>query len=147
MRIWDWEFESWTRPVQISYSHIHILSYSHHPIFSYSPNVQVFQLFLTHPIRCPFEQRACRRRLRECDHIAQARHPGQQHYDAVEAECEAAVGWRAVPERLEQEPELRFRLFLAQAQCAEDVALQRLVVDANGAARQLVAVVDRVVCA
>src|SRR5699024_12680965 len=71
--------------------------------------------------------------------------PREQRHDAVPAEGDAAVRRGAVLERLQQEAELLLRLLLVDAHQAEDALLDGLVMDADGAAADLIAVADDVV--
>src|SRR3546814_5129313 len=68
-----------------------------------------------------------------------------QRGDAVDAEGDAAVRRRAVPERVEQEAELGLGLLRADAQQLEHRALHRRAMDADRAAADLVAVEHHVV--
>src|SRR5581483_1970947 len=54
------------------------------------------------------------------DHVAQRFGAAQKHREPVDAEGDAAVGRRAVAQRFEEKPELRLRLFRADAHEPED---------------------------
>src|SRR5580700_5160671 len=86
-----------------------------------------------------------RGRLGEGDDLADRFRAGQEHDHAVPAEGDAAVRWRAVLERVEQEAELGAGLFLAQPDYVEDLLLHGLLVYTDRAAADLVAVADHVV--
>src|SRR3546814_11283512 len=71
----------------------------------------------------------------EGDHVADRLGAGHQRGDAIDAEGDAAVRRRAVPERVEQEAELRLGLLRADAQQLAHRALHRraLVADRTAA--------------
>ena len=71
--------------------------------------------------------------------------PGQAGGQPVEAERDAAHGRRAELEGVEQESEARPGLFLGDADQAEDPLLHGLLMDADRAARRLLAVQHQVV--
>jgi hypothetical protein len=76
--------------------------------------------------------RICRRLgLREGDHVANAVGSRHQHRQPIQSEGDAAVGRRAVLQRIQQEPELRARLFRGNA---EQVEHHRLAVPEYGCA-------------
>src|SRR4051812_13618298 len=62
---------------------------------------------------------------------------GQNGHDAVQPERDAAVGWRAVLERIEEEAEAQLRLLVADVEQREDLPLQRRVMDSDTAAADL----------
>src|SRR5271157_1839042 len=62
-------------------------------------------------------------RLWKRDHVAQALRAGKQHHEAIDAEGEAAVGWRARVERVQHESEALLRLGLRVSEDFEDPAL------------------------
>jgi hypothetical protein len=74
--------------------------------------LQFTHLLLTHRSRRIHHQVDRLRRLRERNHLAQALRPGQDHRNAVEPERDAAVRWRAVLQRVQEESEARLRLFV-----------------------------------
>src|SRR5439155_19056439 len=73
-------------------------------------------------------------RLRECDHLADGRLAGQNRHDAVEAERDAAMGWRPVLQRLEEEAEPQLRLLAGDAEALKDARLQGGAMDTHAAA-------------
>jgi hypothetical protein len=83
--------------------------------------------------------------LGEGDHVADRFGAGHQRRDAVDAEGDAAVRRRAVAQRFEQEAELAFRLFRADAEQVEHRRLHLRAMDADRAAADLVAVEHHVV--
>src|SRR6478752_713622 len=79
------------------------------------------------------------------DDVANRRGAGQQRIDPVPPEGDAAVRWRAVLERLEQEAELLLGLRLVQPHDGEDPFLNIPAVDTNRTATDLIAVPHYVV--
>src|SRR5258708_15564608 len=69
-------------------------------------DVQVAQLLLGDGARRLDHQVLAALRLRERDHVADLVHARHQRDEAIQAEGDAAVGRRAVRQRVEQEPEL-----------------------------------------
>ena len=85
--------------------------------------------------------------LGERDDVADRFGAGHQRGDAVDAEGDAAVRRRAVLQRVEQEAELGFGLFRADAEQLEHRALHVRAMDADRTAADLVAVEHHVVAA
>ncbi len=83
--------------------------------------------------------------LGEGDDFAEAGCAGEDHDDAVEAEGDAAVRGRAVLEGVEEEAEAGLGFFVGHAEGAEDLGLDVLAVDTDGAGAELGAVEDDVV--
>src|SRR5688500_4169299 len=77
------------------------------------------------------ERIGARRRLRERDHVTDRIAAGEQRDGPVEPERDAAKGWRAVPQRLEQEAETRVRLILGHAERFEHAPLYVWRVDTD----------------
>jgi hypothetical protein len=67
-------------------------------------------------------------RLWKCNHVPDRFGFGGQHGDAVHAKCDAAVGRRAVGERVEQEAEFLAGFFVTEADNLEDLFLNLGVV-------------------
>src|SRR5262245_11089282 len=72
--------------------------------------------------------------LGERDDLADRAHPGEQHADPVPTERDAAVWWRAVLERFEQEAELVVRVLGRDAEQVEHPPLHIRAVDTDRAA-------------
>src|SRR5690606_5678257 len=70
----------------------------------------------------------------EGDEVADGIHAAKERTQPVEAECDAAVGWRPEFEGLHKEPELLLRIFRREAEFAEHQFLRRPVVDTDGSA-------------
>lgn len=107
--------------------------------------MQLFELLRVHHIGRLAHQVHARERLGEGDHIADVLGAHQMHDQAVEPEGDAAVGWGAVAERVEEEAELELGFFRAKPEQLEDLALDLLIVDTDRAAADLGAVADHVV--
>src|SRR3546814_8310324 len=75
--------------------------------------------------------------LREGDDLADVLLAGEDGHQAVDAEGEAAVGRRAVAERLEEEPEAALGLLLVDAEQVEDPLLEGRLMDPDRAGAQL----------
>ena len=82
---------------------------------------------------------------RERDDIADVVGAGQHHDQTLKADADAAMGRCAVAEGIQEEAESLLRLFHGQADCLEDLFLQILVVDTDGAGKQLIAVENQVI--
>src|SRR6266478_9642787 len=65
----------------------------------------------------------------EGDDFANGFLSGEEHDHAVNAERDAAVRWRAIGQRVEEETEAAAQLFLAQAESFEKAFLNVLAVD------------------
>src|SRR6185369_2255513 len=83
--------------------------------------------------------------LREGNHFAEAGRTGQQHDDTVESEGYAAVRWRAVAKRFEEESEATLLLFVIHAEGFENLGLDGLLMDSDGARPELHSIEDDVV--
>ena len=81
----------------------------------------------------------------EGDDFAEGLGSGEDHDDAVEAEGDAAVRRCAVLERVEEEAEAGLGFFVRHTQRAEDLGLDVLAMDTDGAGAELGAVEDDVV--
>src|SRR5688572_2026058 len=103
-----------------------------------APQMQVRELLLPHRRGRAFEERARAGRLRERDDLAEAMGAREQHGDAVQSDRDAPMRRSAVLQGLEQEPELRLRLFAADAEHLEDTLLHCALVNADRSAAQLV---------
>ena len=79
------------------------------------------------------------------DDLAEAGGAGEDHDDAIEAEGDAAVGWGAVLEGVEEEAEALLRFLVRHAERAEDFGLDVFAVDTDGAGAEFGAVEDDVV--
>ncbi len=83
--------------------------------------------------------------LGEGDDFAEGGCAGEDHDDAVEAEGDAAVGRGAVLEGVEEEAEAGLGFLVRHAEGAEDLGLDILAMDTDGAGAELGAVEDDVV--
>src|SRR5262252_470359 len=98
-------------------------------------DVQLVELLLRHRTRRLRHQVGALLRLRERDHVAQRIGAAQEHGQPIDAGCDAAVGRGAVLERLQQEPELRLRVLVAEAERAKHARLDVGAVDTDRPAR------------
>src|SRR3954449_2124858 len=92
--------------------------------------------------RCTGQRVAAAGRLRECHHLADRIGADKRCSEPVETERDAAMRWRSVAERLEQEAELALRLFPRQSDHIEHALLHLAPVDTNRPATQLHPVSD-----
>src|SRR5690349_6362459 len=83
--------------------------------------------------------------LREDDRVAQVRLAREHHHRPIDAPRNAAVRWRAHPQRVEEEFELCALLLCADPEQVEHARLDLRLVDSEGAAGELVPVAYEVV--
>src|SRR3954464_8438989 len=114
-------------------------------LFGAEVDARLFALLLRNGRRCTGQRVAAAGRLRECHHLADRVRTDECRSEAVETERDAAMRWRSVAERLEQEAELALRLFPRQSDHIEDALLHLAPVDTNRSAAQLHPVADDVV--
>src|SRR5215218_10682405 len=93
----------------------------------------------------PLEERSSRCSLRKCNDVAQRVRAGEKHGDAVHAKRKAAVGRRPRTQPFEEKAESVLRLFVLQAEQAEDLSLKLWITDAQTPATELGAVQDHIV--
>ncbi len=82
--------------------------------------------------------------LREGDHLTDRRFSGQQHDEPVQPQGDPAVRRSAVLQGVKKEAKPRLSLLGRDVQQAEDLFLQRPLVDSDAPAAQLDAVEDEV---
>src|SRR5258706_2299984 len=93
-------------------------------------DVQLAQLALGDRRRRAGDEVLAALRLRECDHVADRIGADHQRHQPVEAEGDAAMGRRAVLQRLQQEAEFGLLVFGRNLQRAKHLLLDFLAVDA-----------------
>ena len=107
--------------------------------------MKLLQVLTRHGGRRALEQRARRRGLRKCNHVAQRRGAGELHRDPIEAERNAAVRRRPGAQSLQQKAEAGARRRFIDAKQREDARLQRWITDTNTAPPEFGAVQHDVV--
>src|SRR5580704_11543995 len=83
--------------------------------------------------------------FREGNYFAQRLFAGEKHGDAVDAQGDAAVGRRAIGQRVQEKSEAAAELLFAKAERAEQALLNVLAVDTDAAGAELVSIEDKIV--
>src|SRR5215472_18311335 len=107
--------------------------------------VELLQLLIIDLGRCAGHQISPLLRLGEGNHVADRLTVGEQHGQPVHPDRDPAVGRSSELERVEEEPELRPGLLLADSHRLEDLSLHGRLVNADRAAADLEAVEHHVV--
>ena len=107
--------------------------------------MQLAQLLFVHHVRRLCEQTLRALRFRKRDYIAYRFRTGHHGDNAIQAEGNAAVRWRAVLQGLKQETEFCFGFFGVDAQRGEHFGLHLLTVNTHRAATDFPAVQHHVV--
>src|SRR6267154_5672996 len=108
-------------------------------------NPQLVELISVHGRRRIGHQILSGGGFREGDDFADGFFPSEEHGDTVDAKRDAAVGWRAISQCIEEKAEAAAKLFFAEAQGSEQALLNVLAVDPDAAGAELVAVEHEVV--
>jgi len=107
--------------------------------------MELRQLLGAYRIRCVRHRIRTALRLRERDHVAKTLATREEHDQPIHAERDAAVGRRAIAQRLEQKAELRLRLVGSDPECAEYLFLHDGIVKPDRAAAELEPVQHQIV--
>ena len=108
--------------------------------------MQIAQLSLVHRARGLGQQTLRALSLGEGDYVADGFRTSHHRHDAIQTECQSAVRRRAVLQRVQQEAELELRLFRADVERAEYLALHFFLVDTHRAAADLRTIQREVIC-
>src|SRR5271167_4371413 len=102
-------------------------------LLSHHRDAQLLQLTLADGCGGVHHQVNCLRGLGEGNHLAQAFRAGQKHHNAVKSERDPTMWRRAVLQRVEEKAEARLLLFRRHPERLEDLRLDVLAVNTDGA--------------